>query len=72
VQPSSFGTPQRGVGKHFMLHQTMSAAQAGAIGEQAALRKMLGHRGYNSLECPVYTGPSGVLAACLANGQSHD
>jgi hypothetical protein len=44
------------------MHRTVSGAQAGTLDELAALRKSWGSRGYNSLDCPVCVGLSGVEA----------
>jgi hypothetical protein len=53
------------------LHWTLGA-QAGTLGEQAALGKKTGRRRYNSLYYPVCTRLSGMLAARPANGRPRD
>jgi hypothetical protein len=45
------------------VHRTVSSAQAGALGELVALEKSWRSRDYNSLDCPVCIGLSGVAAA---------
>jgi hypothetical protein len=46
--------------------------QAGTPGEQVALGKTEGCRGYNSPDCPVFTRLSGMPVTRLANGRPCD
>jgi hypothetical protein len=47
----------------FVVHRTVSGAQVGSPGEQAALEKNSACHGYNSPDCPVCTGLSDEPAA---------
>jgi hypothetical protein len=54
------------------VHRTVSGAQASAPANWSISGKHWGHHSYNSQDCPVCTGLSGVPAARLANGRPRD
>jgi hypothetical protein len=54
------------------VRRTVSDAQAGTPANRLLSGKCWGHRDYNSSDCPMCTGLSGVPAARLANGRPRD